>query len=80
MALIRFGAGSQLYVYEDVNGGYTCCGCELDQAIVNLPSIPELKEHLVRHKEAHHGVGIAGNPMTYQSYEELFEAIDNDDF
>lgn len=80
MSLIRFGAGSQLYIYADVNGGYTCCGCALDIKIVNVPTIEELKEHLIRHKQAHHGVGIAGDLMTYQSYDQLFEAIDNDDF
>ena len=78
MSLIRFGHGSQLYVYADVNGGYTCCGCELDIASVNVPTIDELKKHLLRHKDAHHGVGIAGDPMTYQSYDQLFEAIDKD--
>jgi hypothetical protein len=77
LSLIRFGHGSQLYIYEDFGGGFTCCDCPRDHANISLPGKEELKKHILVHKDMGHTIGLVGHPLTYQSYEELLKEIDD---
>jgi hypothetical protein len=79
MALIRFGSGSELYIYP-TGKGYVCCGCIRNQASVSFDTKDQLKAHIVVHQEARDTIGLVGNTLTYQSYEELLEVVDRDDF
>jgi hypothetical protein len=79
MALIRWGLGSQLYIYEG-DTGYVCCACIRKQHSVSFETKDQLKTHILVHKEANDTIGLAGNHLTFQSYEELLEAVDKDDF
>ncbi len=57
MAVCRFDANSDVYVYYDVNGGICCCGCQLnDREIVLLKDEQEMIAHLERHRQAGHRV------------------------
>jgi hypothetical protein len=78
VALIRWGLGSELYIYEGDNGIYTCCACLLEERI--LPDKEKLKEHILLHKQAGHSIGDASNPLSFQSYDQLLKAVDQDDF
>jgi hypothetical protein len=80
MSLIRWGAGSELYIYEGENKSYTCCTCPLKNETTTLPDKEKLKQHILRHKEVGHSIGLVGHPLTYQSYDQLLEAVDKDDF
>ena len=80
MSLIRFGFGSMLYIYQGQNGSYTCCDCPREQATIILPDKQKIKEHILVHKQAGDTIGLVGHPLTYQSYDELLEAVDKDDF
>jgi hypothetical protein len=80
MSLIRSGLGSDLYIYEDVKGGYTCCSCPITNGFVNVDTREQLKAHVLIHKDHGHSIGLVGNPTTYQSYDQLIQAIDADDF
>ena len=77
MSLIRFGSGSQLYVYR-TGSKYVCCDCARKQASITFDTKDELKTHILIHKEAYDSIGLVGNLLTYQSYDELLEAIDED--
>ena len=80
MSLIRRGGGSQLYIYA-TSTGFECCGCEcISDLIIHLATKEELKKHILLHKESHHTIGLVGDPLTYQSYDELLNAVDGDDF
>jgi hypothetical protein len=79
MALIRRSEGSQLYIYED-DDGYTCSDCPGNQAKTNLPDKERLKEHILWHKKLGHSIGLVGNTGDFQSYGELLQAVDEDDF
>jgi hypothetical protein len=78
MALIRWGLGSELYIYEGDSGIYTCCACLLGER--TLPDKEKLKQHILLHKKAGHSIGDAANPLSYQSYDQLLLAVDEDDF
>ena len=78
MALIRWGLGSDLYIYESGNGIYTCCACLLGET--TLQDKQKLKTHILLHKEAGHSIGDAANRLSYQSYDQLLLAVDQDDF
>ncbi len=52
MSYARFGPGSDVYVYEDVAGGFTCCGCLLTTSRVNVETRQEMVEHLLGHLAA----------------------------
>jgi hypothetical protein len=80
MSLIRRSQGSELYIYEDDRGGYTCSSCPGNQANTNLPDIEGLKDHILWHKQLGHSIGLVGNTGDFQSYDELLAAVDNDDF
>jgi hypothetical protein len=75
MALIRFGAGSELYIYP-TDKGYVCCGCIRKQASVSFDTKDELKAHILKHKEANDTIGLVGNTLTHQSYDELLDDVD----
>lgn len=63
MSWSRFLEGD-VYVYEDVSGGVTCCGCPLGivgedalfPASYNTSSVKELSEHFEAHKQAGHAI------------------------
>lgn len=53
MSYCRFAwDGSDVYVYEDVSGGWTCCGCRIGENRFNSPTIEGMLLHLVEHKKA----------------------------
>jgi hypothetical protein len=78
MALIRWGLGSELYIYQAMDDSYVCCACSLGIRI--LPDKEKLKEHILIHKAANHSIGEPGNRLSFQSYDQLLEAVDKDDF
>jgi hypothetical protein len=75
MALIRFGGGSQLYIYP-TSKGYVCCDCIREQASLSFENKEQLKAHILVHKEAHDTIGLVGNTLTHQSYDELLDDVD----
>ena len=75
MAFIRFGAGSELYIYP-TGTMYVCCNCVRNQASLSFDTRDQLKAHILVHKEANDTIGLVGNTLTYQSYEELLDEID----
>jgi hypothetical protein len=77
MALIRFGTGSQLYIFENCGGSFTCCDCPRDYAEIILQDKEELKKHILVHKDMGHTIGLVGHPLTYQSYDELLQEVDD---
>jgi hypothetical protein len=79
MALIRFGSGSELYIYP-TDKGYVCCGCIRNQASLSFDTKDELKAHILVHKEANDTIGLVGNSLTYQSYKELIDELDGDGY
>jgi 2-polyprenyl-6-methoxyphenol hydroxylase-like FAD-dependent oxidoreductase len=82
MAFIRFGHGSQLYIYPSGFGKsriYVCCQCPRDYANKNFDSKEQLKEHVLDHKQRGNTIGLVGSALTYQSYDELLGAIDDYD-
>ena len=82
MAFIRFGHGSQLYIYPTGCGkdtGYVCCQCPRDYANKNFDSKEQLKEHVLDHKQRGNTIGLVGSALTYQSYDELLREIDDYD-
>jgi hypothetical protein len=78
MALIRWGLGSELYIYQAMDDSYVCCACSLGIRI--LPDKEKLKEHILIHKAAGHTIGDAADRLSYQSYDQLLLAVDEDDF
>ena len=82
MALIRWGHGSQLYIYESGNDEhliYICCACDLgcDRSFTTKQ---DLKLHILAHKDSGHTIGEAGNELTFQSYDQLLQAVEEDNF
>lgn len=69
MAICRFGDESDVYVYEDVDSGFTCCGFVLvDRASVNLRTASEMIAHLKEHLGSDHKVPTI-------AFEELTELL-----
>jgi hypothetical protein len=57
MALARFGRDSDVYVYEDSRGGYTCQACELLQrGEFRCATAAEMIPHLLAHRARGDGV------------------------
>lgn len=56
MSYARFGCDgdSDVYVYQDVGGGWTCCWCKLGppRSNVNVETRSEMLEHLLDHRAA----------------------------
>jgi hypothetical protein len=75
VALIRFGSGSELYIYP-TSLGFVCCGCRREQASLSFENKEQLKAHILVHKEANDTIGLVGNTLTYQSYEELIDEVE----
>ncbi len=48
MSICRFGAESAVYVFYDVEGGLTCCGCSL-YGTINVATEDEMIAHLDEH-------------------------------
>jgi hypothetical protein len=63
-----------------MNDTYTCCACSLDIDAKALPDKEKLKEHILIHKAAGHSIGEPGNRLSFQSYDQLLLAVDEDDF
>jgi hypothetical protein len=82
MAFIRFGTGSQLYIYPTgckQDTGYVCCQCPRDYANRHFGNKEQIKEHILVHKDMGHTIGLVGHPLTYQSYDELLQEVDDYD-
>lgn len=47
---------SSIYIFDDVAGGITCCGCDLADDDFNCPTTAEMIQHVQRHIEAGHAV------------------------
>jgi hypothetical protein len=47
---------SALYIFDDVAGGITCCGCLLIDADFNAPTTLEMISHVEQHVAAGHAV------------------------
>jgi hypothetical protein len=66
---------SNVYVYDDVSGGITCCGCSIYRKIVNFETSGEMIQHL----DAHRAKGDFVPDYTYkeilEDYPELFALI-----
>lgn len=65
MSYCRFGwDDSDVYVYSDVAGGWTCCACQLNTPApgrifppsANLNTPGEMAAHLRKHRDAGHTV------------------------
>ncbi len=54
MSYCRFGEGD-VYLYEDVAGGYTCCGCRL-AGPSHFDTRKATLEHLFDHRDEGHCV------------------------
>jgi hypothetical protein len=74
MALIRFGSGSELYIYP-TSTGYVCSQCIRAQANLTFDTKDELKAHILVHKESNDSIGLVGHTLTYQSYQELIDTL-----
>jgi hypothetical protein len=55
MSYARFGWGSDVYVYMDVSGHLSCCGCSLSD-VWAYDSTDSLIDHLAEHRAAGHEV------------------------
>ena len=59
MSWARWSGDSDVYVYEDVAGGVTCCGCALSAdgwTSVNMQTVAEIDAHIRSHRDAGHNV------------------------
>jgi len=68
MSWARFSENSDLYIFDDVHGGITCCACrlqELHETILPGLQLPgdfncrteeEMIAHIREHKEAGHNI------------------------
>jgi hypothetical protein len=79
MALIRFGHGSELYIYP-TGTGFVCCDCVRKQASVSFDTKDQLKAHILVHQQANDSIGLVGHALTYQSYKELIDTLDGDGY
>ncbi len=83
MSLIRRGRGSDLYIYESGCEGttsYVCCGCPRDYCNRFFDTKEDLKDHILEHKRLAHTIGLVGDTLSYQSYDQLLQAVDDDEF
>lgn len=61
MSYARFSRTSDVYLYADVKGGLTCCGCALQSdwaAFINMQTPEEAIAHLREHEAAGHHCGF----------------------
>ena len=81
MSYIRFGwEGSQVYIFEHVNGYIECCGCFLGERehgmgfgrSQNFSTGAEAAKHIIDHLQAGHVV-----PDAWALMEELYNRADN---
>lgn len=57
MSFVRFGEdGSDVYVYDDVGGYVTCCGCSLGREDFHTTDLDAMLAHLAEHRAAGHEV------------------------
>jgi hypothetical protein len=50
MAFARFGRDSDVYVYEDARGGFTCERCPRIGETFRCATAPEMVTHLLKHR------------------------------
>lgn len=55
MSYSRFGDRSDVYVFLDVSGTLTCCGCQLEGRR-SFDSTVQMVDHLAEHRAAGHRV------------------------
>ena len=53
MSWVRWSPESQLYIYDDVRGGITCCGCCIYDDF-NCETEKEMAAHILEHVKARH--------------------------
>jgi hypothetical protein len=73
MSYCRWGEGSDVYVYLDVNGHLCCCGCQLNEGWY-YDSTRQMLAHLEEHKKAGHLV------PEYAAEGLREDELDNDDW
>ena len=56
MAFARFGLNSNVYVYEDVRGGFTCERCPTAGQQYRCQTAAEMVTHLLEHRAKGHRV------------------------
>ena len=58
MSFARLTNDSEVYVYQDAEGGYTCCFCRLNPHAeqFNVPTAKLMVTHLEEHRAAGHKV------------------------
>lgn len=80
MSYARFGCDdSDVYVYADVRGGITCCGCAInDGDIVNVKTSGYMIEHLNNHRAAGHLVPDFTYEEIIEDYPDLKAVITDD--
>lgn len=81
MSYARFGCDdSDVYVYADVRGGITCCGCGIcDGSIVNLQTSGQMVEHLDAHRAKGHLVPNFTYEEILEDYPDLTAVITGDE-
>jgi len=77
MSLIRYSADSDLYIYHDVSGGFTCLDCPLHNAgrYVSMKSRSELCDHISAHIKAGHRVPDWLPEEAARDWNDIHEAV-----
>jgi len=79
MSYARWSANSNVYVYADVRGGITCCGCAIyDGDYVNIKTSGYMIEHLDAHRAAGHLVPDYTYLGILEDYPDLKAVITDD--
>lgn len=75
MALLRWGSGSDLYLYRG-GIGYICCACKINNFIsTEMETVDSLTGHLERHEQENHSLGEA----TSFTWKTIYQDILNED-
>ena len=58
MSYCRFSDNSDIYLFDNISGGWECCNCYLGEGgkATNLETRTETIKHLLKHKDAGHKV------------------------
>lgn len=74
MSFARLGCdGSQVYVYDDMRGGYTCCFCSLNKGGQSRFAD---KDGIIKHLFAHREAGDTVPEYTFEDIREYQEGLD----
>jgi len=53
MSYCRMGPDSDVYLYADINGGWSCCGCAfVESSTARFYSLEHVFDHMVEHRQA----------------------------